>query len=74
MLDKIIDGCKGCILRKRNPGCPVVAMLMSKDINDTVTMDLKNLLYMIDVFSRFIMAKIIPTKKPEEVIDGVMEK
>ena len=74
MLDKIIDGCKGCILRKRNPDCLVVAMLMAKDINDTVAMDLKNLLYMIDVFSRFIMAKIIPRKKPEEVIDGVMEK
>ena len=80
MLDKIIDGCEGCIIRKRNPDKPAVAMMMAKDINETVAMDLKklkngkNILYFIDVFSRFTVAKIIPRKKPEEVIDALMEK
>ena len=80
MLDKIIDACEGCILRKRNPDKPAVAMLMAKDVNDTVAMDLKVLkngkyiLYIIDVFSRFTTAKLINRKKPESVIDAVMEK
>ena len=80
MLDKIIDSCEGCIVRRRNPDRPVVAMLMAKDVNDTVAMDLKNLkngkhiLYMIDTYSRFTVAKLINRKKPEEVIDAVMEK
>lgn len=80
MLDKIIDSCEGCILRKRNPDKPAVAMLMAKDVNDTVAMDLKKLkngkhiIYLIDVFSRFTKAKILNRKKPEEVIDAVMEK
>ena len=80
MLDNIIDACEGCIIRKRNPDRPAVAMLMAKDVNDTVAMDLKKLkngkhiIYIIDVFSRFVTAKIISRKKPEEVIDAVMEK
>ena len=80
MLDKIIDGCEGCIIRKRNPDKPAVAMMMAKDTNETVAMDLKKLkngkhiLYIIDAFSRFTVAKIIPRKKPEEVIDALMEK
>jgi hypothetical protein len=80
MLDKIIDSCEGCIIRRRNPDKPAVAMLMAKDVNDTVSMDLKILkngnyiLYMIDVFSRFTVAKIINRKKPEQVIDTLMEK
>ena len=80
MLDKIIDACEGCILRKRNPDKPAVAMMMAKDTNETVAMDLKKLkngkhiLYIIDAFSRFTVAKLIPRKKPEEIIDAVMEK
>ena len=80
MLNKIIDACEGCILRKRTPDRPAVAMSMARNVNDVVAMDLKKLkngkhiLYIIDTFSRFTMAKIIPRKKPEEVIDAIMEK
>ena len=80
MLDKIIDPCEGCVMRRRNPDKPAVAMSMAKDVNDVIAMDLKKLkngkhiLYIIDMFSRFTMAKIINTKKPTEVINGLMEK
>ena len=41
MIDKIISGCEGCIMVKRSPDRPAVAMPMSTDFNQTVTMDLK---------------------------------
>ena len=41
MLDKIIDSCEGCILRKRNPDRPAVALPRTNDFNDILTMDLK---------------------------------
>ena len=80
MLDKIMDPCEGCVMRRRNPDKPAVAISMAKDVNDVIAMDLKKLkngkhiLYIIDMFSRFTMAKIINTKKPTEVINGLMEK
>ena len=80
MLDKIIDPCEGCVLQRRNPDKPAVAMSMAKDVNDVIAMDLKKLkngkhiLYIIDLFSRFTMAKIINTKKPAEIVNGLMEK
>ena len=36
MLDKIIDGCEGCIMRKRNPDRPAVAMPLANDFNEVV--------------------------------------
>ena len=80
MIDKIIDGCEGCILRRRNPDTPVVAVNMAKDVNDVVAIDLKVLkngkyiLYMVDCFSRFTQAKIIPNKQPDTIIDAIFEK
>ena len=80
MLDKIIDPCEGCVMRRRHPDKPSVAMPMAKDVNDVIAMDLKKLkngkhiLYIIDMFSRFTMAKIVNTKKPGEIINGLMDK
>lgn len=78
MLDKIIDSCEGCILRKRNPDRPAVALPRTNDFNDILTMDLKiwhgkNILYMIDMFSRFTVATVITRKTPGDVIDAVFK-
>merc|ERR1711954_58941 len=34
ILNKIIDSCEGCILRKRNPDRPAVAMPLATEFND----------------------------------------
>ena len=35
-IDKIIDGCEGCIKRKRNPDKPAVAPPMATEFNEKV--------------------------------------
>ena len=79
MIDKIIDGCEGCIMVKRNPDKPAVAMPMSTDFNQTVTMDLKIwkgkiILYMIDSFTRYTVATVIKKKEPEIIVNAMMDK
>ena len=79
MLDAIIEGCEGCILRKRCPDRPAVAMAMAKDFNEKVAIDLKHwkggyILYMIDMFTRFTQAAFITRKTPEQVVDAIMVK
>jgi hypothetical protein len=79
MIDKIISGCEGCIMVKRSPDRPAVAMPMSTDFNQTVTMDLKIwkgkiILYMIDSFTRYTVATVIRNKEPETVVNAIMEK
>jgi transposase InsO family protein len=79
MIDQIIDGCEGCIMVKRNPDRPVVALPLGNDFNHVVTMDLKiwkgkNILYMIDSFTRYTVAVVVPTKEPDMIVDGIMTK
>lgn len=78
MVDKIINGCEGCILRKRNPDRPSVALPRTEDFNEILSMDLKiwkgkYILYMIDTFSRYTIATVISRKKPSDVIDAVFK-
>ena len=78
MVDKIINGCEGCILRKRNPDRPSVALPRTEDFNEILSMDLKiwkgqYILYMIDTFSRYTIATVITRKKPANVIDAVFK-
>ena len=77
MLEKIIDGCEGCILRKRNPVRPSVAFPLSNDFNQCVAMDLKiwnkqPILYMVDTFTRYTIGTLLKSKSPEEVISAMM--
>ena len=78
ILDDIMDGCDGCIKRRRNPDRPAVTMPMAADFNEKVAMDLKywngqNILYIIDMFSRFTVGVVIPSKKPKDVINALMK-
>ena len=78
MLDKIINKCEGCILRKKTPDRPSVALPRANDFNEILTMDLKiwkgkYILYMIDMFSRYTVATVIPRKKPNEVVDSIFK-
>lgn len=79
ILDNIIDNCTGCIMRRRNPDRPAVAMSMANDFNEKVAIDLKHwkngyILYCIDLWSRLTTAAFITRKEPRQVIDKIMSK
>ena len=79
ILDKIIDNCRGCIMRKRNPDRPAVALPMASDFNEKLAIDLKHwksgyILYCIDMWSRLTTAAFISRKEPRQVIDKIMSK
>lgn len=78
-LDRIIQGCEGCIQRQRNPDRPVVCLPMANSFNEKVAIDLKkwkrkHILHMVDMWSRLTISVIIERKKPKEVIDKIMER
>ena len=78
IIDKIIDGCEGCLLRRRSPDRPAVALNPAKDFNDIIAMDLKiwegkYILYLVDSFTRYTQATIIPSKEPQEVIKAIIK-
>ena len=77
MIDNIIDGCEGCVLRRKTPDRPVVAMNMANDFNQRLSVDLKiwgdkYILYMIDVFTRFTVGEVIKNKQPETIVNKIM--
>ena len=78
IIDKIINGCEGCLLRKRSPDRPAVALNPSKDFNDVVAMDLKifnnkYILYLVDCFTRYTLGTVIPSKDPQVVIKAIIK-
>ena len=82
MIDKIMDSCEGCILRKRCPDRPAVAPPMANDFGQVLGMDLKvwdkdkniYVLYMIDMFSRFQVATVIRSKQASEIVKAFTTK
>ena len=78
-LDRIIEGCVGCLKKKRNPNKPVVCLPMAKHFNEKVAINLKKwkvkyILHMVDMWSRLTISVFIERKKPREVIDMIMER
>ena len=82
MIDKIMNRCEGCILRKRSPDRPAVAPPLSNDFGQVLAMDLKvwdkdkniYILYMIDTFSRYQVATIIKSKEASEIVKAFTTK
>ena len=77
-LDKIIKSCDGCIKKMRNPNKPVVSLPMAKEFNEKVAINLKSwkrkyILHVVDMYSRLTISCFIEMKKPEEVIDKIIE-
>ena len=77
MIDKIINGCQGCILKKRSPDKPSVSYPLANDFNKCVAMDLKiwngkPILYIIDCFTRFTVGTVLKSKQPDEVVKALM--
>ena len=82
MIDKIMEKCEGCLLRKRVPDKPAVAAPLSSDFGQVLTIDLKvwnfrkgiYILYMIDHFTRFQVATVVRNKEPETIIKAITTK
>ena len=61
------------------PARPTVSLPLATKFNKAVAMDLKirskgvNILYLIDIFTKFTTARIIKDKKPSTIIDNVMQ-
>ena len=79
-LREIMDGCVGCLQRKRNPDLPAVAMPMATRFNEKVAVDLKvwgeekYILYMVDLWSKMTQAAIITRKQPKQVVNEICLK
>ncbi len=79
MIEKILNSCEGCHIRMRNPPRPAVALAMADDFNQLLSMDIKiykdkNILYLIDTFTRYTIGTVLKSKEPEQVIRALMEK
>ena len=61
---------------KRKPSTPVVSMPLAKRFNDVIAMDLKcydkiYFLVIVDLFTRYCSAMVIPNKMSATVIGGI---
>ena len=79
-LNKLYAKCSTCFIHKKSKPRPKVSPPMANDFNDVISMDLKFfhkyntiVLYIIDLFSRYIAAHVIPDKKPESVIRPLLQ-
>ena len=78
LIDKIMNSCEGCILRKRNFDRPSVALALANDFNQVVALDLKIrgdkiILYMVDLFTRYTLGVTIKNKQPEQVVKALIK-
>ena len=79
-LNKIYETCATCFIHSKVKPRPKVAPPMAHDLNETICMDLKIwpkhntiILYIIDVFTRFTQAFIIPDKSADAVIKPLLD-
>ena len=63
----------------KTPSRPVVSMNMAHEVNDIVTLDLKEFekgkiyfLHMIDMASRFSRSCVIKSKEPNAIVESVI--
>ena len=78
-LEVISKNCHGCILKRRTPDKPAACIPVSYGFNQCVGVDLKInsdgtvILYVIDMWSKLIQARLLKTKRCEEVTAAIME-
>ena len=79
-LNKLYELCATCFIHAKSKPKPKVAPPIAHDLNETVCMDLKVwpkygviILYIIDVFTRFTKAYIIPDKTADAIIKPFLE-
>ena len=75
LINKLYESCKTCFKFRKTKSKSKVSPPMAQDFNHTVCMDSKIwhgkgtiILYLIDMFARFTIAKILPDKTPKCVL------
>ena len=78
MIEEVVSTCDVCQKKRISYSVPKVSMTMSKTFNDVVTLDLKkwkvpkkNILYIIDSFSRFTVGVVLKDGTGKEVAKGL---
>ena len=74
LLDVIEKNCEICIKYKKPSLKPAARFSLSKEFNDVISMDLKNingitLLHIIDNATIFSLAAVVKSKRQEEIVD-----
>ena len=79
-LERIAKTCEGCILRRNTPPRPVACIPVADGFNQCVGVDLKIngqdgtiVLYVIDMWSKLIQARFVPSKKSEHIVAALLE-
>lgn len=78
ILDDIYLSCNLCKVYKKTPPRPVVAMPMAHSFNEKVAIDLKKwsngwILHMVDMWSRLTISVFLSRKRPQDVIDKILQ-
>ena len=80
-LNKIYENCSTCLQFRKGKTTPKVAPPMAYEVNDCMTLDLKlypkwgrNILYMVDDFSRYMTAVPIKDKEGRTIVREFMAK
>ena len=81
-LDSVESNCKSCKVNKKQKPKPAVGLPRASKFNQIVTMDLKQyeelhykfILYLVDMFSRFMVAVFVSNKQPSIIGAHILEK
>merc|ERR1711954_632482 len=80
IVNEVYHACKICKYKfKKSPPKPKVALPVSNDFNQCVSIDLKGpwnkryILYCVDTFSRLTRGVIIKDKTPQSIIKGILD-
>ena len=81
-LESVEENCDSCKVNRKQKPKPAVGLPRASKFNEIVTMDLKQyeelnfkyILYLVDMFSRFMVAAFIADKKPSTVGAVILEK
>ena len=77
-ITEITENCTICKRYKKTPSRPAVCLPLATRFNETVAMDLKEFkpgiyfLHVIDLYTRFSLAKVIKRKLPSVIVDNVI--
>jgi len=80
-IEKVTEECDTCNRYRKAKSRPIVSFALSQSVNDCLAMDLKFIKlkntthiihHMIDTFSRFSMASVIPSKRKEIIANSVL--
>ena len=76
VIKRVCENCKVCQKFQKSQSKPKIALPKVTDFNQVVTLDLKqfdgkNVLWVVDSFTRFIQGIAIPNKKAETVLDAL---